>query len=100
MARNGERRKDVRVQWHTPGKIQLPGVPAVTLPCTVHDLSSGGARIVTPSVETLPSEFTLLLSARRARECHVVWRKKSELGVVFTAASLSAAKPRDMAVAR
>ena len=100
MSRKADRRTEVRVQWHTPGKIQLHGDPLITLPCMVHDLSNGGARIVTANVARLPSEFTLLLSARRARHCHVVWRQKSQLGVVFSAASLSAARPRGMAVAR
>src|SRR5688572_4667568 len=94
MSRTAERRKDPRVQWNTPGQIRLHGRPIVTLPCIVYDLSNTGARICTPKVASLPAEFTLVLSARagRTRDCRVIWRKKSELGVVFTAASRAASK--------
>jgi len=53
MARKGERRKDPRVQWNTPGQIRLHGVPVVTLPCVVHDLSNTGARITTTLIAAL-----------------------------------------------
>ena len=54
--------------------------------CTVRDVSEFGARIlINPEEIELPSEFTLVLSTRGAphRQCKVVWRKESEVGVRF-----------------
>ena len=92
-----ERRKSPRVEWNTPARIRLRGVSG-TLPCVVHNLSNTGARITAPNILSLPGEFTLELSRAggRSRNCRVIWRTKSELGVEFEAIApaVSKSQPR------
>jgi hypothetical protein len=79
-----ERRRNARVQWNLPGMIELNDGP---LPCTVSDLSYGGARIICVKTAALPDEFVLRLELSWTlvpRTCRVVWRSKRELGVEFT----------------
>lgn len=55
-------------------------------PCEVRDISAGGARLaVFVAVETIPENFTLLLSpsAKVRRDCKVAWRSADEIGVRF-----------------
>ena len=41
MLRKPERRKALRVEWHSSARIQLPGVGG-SVPCVVHNLSNTG----------------------------------------------------------
>ena len=93
MTRRPDRRKASRVEWNTPARIRLH---SGKLPCVVHNLSNTGARITAPNIKTLPDEFTLELSrgGARDRDCRVVWRTKSELGVAFVAVAPELSKPR------
>ena len=97
MPRRPEQRKTPRIEWNTPARIRFHGAP-VTLPCIVHNLSNTGAGITAPNVATLPDEFTLELSrgGARARDCRVVWRTKSEVGVAFVAVAPAVSKPQPM----
>ena len=79
-----ERRRHPRVQWVSPGKIDLgDGQPGKA--CLVHDLSNGGARLTYVQTDTLPENFKLCLVPGRgaSRECRVVWRSKRAIGVEF-----------------
>lgn len=79
-----ERRQHPRVQWVSPGKIEMgDGIPDQI--CLVHDLSNGGARLTSLFPDKLPERFLLCLSPSRgpARECRVVWRSKRAVGIAF-----------------
>ena len=97
MKRNRERRKTMRVEWNTSARIRFHGAP-VTLPCIVHNLSNTGAGITAPNAATLPDEFILELSrgGARSRDCRVVWRTKSQVGVTFVSVEPALSKPRLM----
>jgi len=86
MSRQIKHREIPRVEWNTAARIRFYRT-SVTLPCIVHSLSDIGAGITAPNVATLPDEFILELSrgGARARDCRVVWRRKSEVGVTFVA---------------
>jgi hypothetical protein len=64
----------------------------------VHNLSNTGARITAPNILSLPGEFTLELSrgGNRSRNCRVVWRDNSQLGVEFVAVAPAVSKSRPM----
>src|SRR5215213_7038898 len=88
-----DRRKTQRVEWNSPGRIRFDG-GRTACACIIHNLSNSGARITAANVAELPASFTLeLLPEGRIRNCNVVWRTPSELGVTFTPAALSASKP-------
>jgi len=55
-------------------------------PCTVMDISEGGARLKLDGLPELPDVFELILSwgARTKRKCQVRWRSDSEVGVQFS----------------
>ena len=90
-----ERRQTSRVEWNTAARIRFHGA-RVTLPCVVHNLSNTGARLTAPNIATLPGEFMLLLSPRadRTRDCRIIWRTKSELGVEFISVAPAATKSK------
>ena len=59
----------------------------VPLPCTVWDISETGARLQVENVNQVPSPFRLKIQQTDiAVECVVVWRGKSEVGVMFQTA--------------
>lgn len=58
------------------------------LPCRVEDVSQTGARLGVENAVRVPDVFRLNLEATdHSAECIVVWRSKSEVGVIFQAAS-------------
>jgi hypothetical protein len=62
--------------------IKVPGRPP--LPCTVRDLSVGGALIECESAEVLPFSFELVIEATRFRtHCEVRHAKPGSVGVRF-----------------
>jgi hypothetical protein len=79
-----ERRKHSRVQWVSPGQIDL-GDGSNRRVCLVHDLSNGGARLTSVNQDALPDRFKLCLAHSRgpSRECRIVWRSKRAIGVEF-----------------
>jgi PilZ domain len=58
-----------------------------TKACEIVDISDGGARLrpLLCAPQTLPQEFTLVLSAcgKVRRSCRVAWRSRTEVGVQF-----------------
>jgi hypothetical protein len=55
-------------------------------PCTMLDVSAGGARLKVASGGIVPEEFVLLLSKfdqSVRRRCAIAWREKTEVGVRF-----------------
>ena len=53
--------------------------------CVLADASEAGARIEVENSAVVPDRFTLLLSSSGStqRQCRVVWRKPTEVGVTF-----------------
>ena len=53
--------------------------------CVMSDISDSGARLDVDDSQTIPDDFTLLLTSNGSaqRKCHVVWRKPRQLGVSF-----------------
>src|SRR6516164_9752654 len=79
-----ERRKDFRVEWHSPGTIYNHESDS-GYHCIVEDLSNGGAKISDVAVGDVPDQFTLHIAGdSRTRKCRVIWRKTGSLGIRFT----------------
>ena len=57
-----------------------------TVTCTVRNLSDSGARLAVASIVGIPDSFVLRLTDKTKRDCRVVWRKPTELGVTFDSA--------------
>ena len=79
-----ELRKNPRRAFHYDASILIKGAEG-PLPCAISDISETGARIHVESDGEIPDQFMLLLTKRGSarRNCHVVWRNGSELGVEF-----------------
>jgi hypothetical protein len=58
-----------------------------TLPCTVRDVSEGGARLRVETSVIAPDLFVLIIELDGVEmDCEVVLRRAKELGVKFTSA--------------
>jgi hypothetical protein len=79
-----ERRQNIRVEWHSPGKIQDPDGDLLSH-CIIKDLSNGGAKITSVDVRKIPDEFMLRIArgAVGLRKCHVLWKSATTIGVEF-----------------
>ena len=79
-----ERRQNIRVEWHSPGKI-YGGDGDLLAHCVIKDLSNGGAKITGIAVRKIPEEFMLRIarSAVGMRKCHVLWKSATTIGVEF-----------------
>jgi len=52
--------------------------------CTVLDVTNKGARLGVAASDGLPLEFNLTFdSCRSVRPCYMVWRARTQIGVVF-----------------
>ena len=75
MPRHSGRQQNAQIQWpaHQPS------------PCRVSDLSDTGARLGLASNQDIPDLFTLSVPGHPAmqRDCRVVWRSRSHIGVRF-----------------
>lgn len=56
------------------------------VPCTISDVSTGGARLKFRSAYDAPERFGLHLSptSQTPKLCRVVWRARDAIGVEFT----------------
>jgi hypothetical protein len=63
------------------------------LGCVVSDVSDTGARIDVQDSKVIPDYFVLMLSSNGAarRFCRVMWRKPTQMGVVFARSLADAA---------
>ena len=78
-----ERRKYQRHVVNIPAMIDC-GDGSPMRDCTVLEISDAGARVSIESSETLPIEFTLLLTRGGVRRrCRLVWRSEQVIGVEF-----------------
>ena len=78
-----DKRKKPRRAMHYPALIVAGDSAART--CVLADISESGARLKTPAGAPLPDSFMLQLGDDRAphRQCHVVWRRDSDIGIRF-----------------
>jgi PilZ domain len=86
------RRQARRFSAHHPAQILLG--PEAMIPCTVKDISTGGAKIELKPQMDLPETFELFIAAhdlqvRRARVC---WRKDGYAGIAFSLDETEAAQ--------
>jgi hypothetical protein len=66
--------------------ILLMNARHTTLDCSVRDLSEGGARLVLDDASLAPDTFELMIELDGLEApCQVVWRRRTEVGVKFTA---------------
>ena len=66
--------------------VITPLVMNRTMPCTVLDLSEGGAKLRVSLGALIPARFELAIPSRRERyRCRLVWRTLDTLGVEFLA---------------
>jgi len=82
MVENKRRSKRHHV-YHGARLIQSDGTALG--PCRMIDISRTGARLESAKAQTLPDDFILLLShdGRLRRQCLVVWRSETAVGVEF-----------------
>ena len=79
-----ERREHQRVEWITSGSIVTKNGRSER-PCTVYNLSNGGAKLSGIMAEALPNAFILRVSPQDGvvKKCRVIWRTKHEVGIEF-----------------
>ena len=75
---------------HQRRRIELPVVAGGSIPCTMLDVSRGGARL--SSDRRLPELFYIVLKPGLKRWCRVIWRRRNEVGVKFVPAPHRLAK--------
>ena len=75
-----ERREGNRLRLLKSGKILLG---KASVPCTVRNLSDGGARLQVGSTYGLPSAFELAFDDTPPRHCKVIWLDATTLRVQF-----------------
>jgi hypothetical protein len=78
----GNRRKSTRRALNYPAKI-IANDGSWGRNCRLVDVSDSGARLITEEQLELPPDFTLALSNKIARRCHVTWVEDKEIGVEF-----------------
>ncbi|MBV8770607.1 MAG: PilZ domain-containing protein [Hyphomicrobiales bacterium] len=79
-----ERRQNIRVEWHSPGKIYDCDGDLLGR-CVIKDFSNGGAKVTGIAVGRIPDRFMLRIArgAVGMRKCHVLWRSATTVGVEF-----------------
>ncbi|MCK9918939.1 PilZ domain-containing protein [Microbacteriaceae bacterium K1510] len=80
-------RKDQRKSQRRPVRYAawLALAPSDLRECALSDISNTGARIDIENSDTLPNEFALWLASNGSaqRNCRVVWRTSTQIGVRF-----------------
>ena len=84
MALLSDKKREKRKSLSQPGWITLDGGFAARQ-CVVQDMSSTGAKVTIDDPNTLPAKLRLAFSrdARTGRNCEVVWRRGSSVGIKF-----------------
>ncbi len=75
-----ERRVHIRHRVLKSGKIFLG---RVAVPCTVRNVSEGGACLEMQTTFGIPSEFDVAVADQPARPCKVRWLDGTRLGVQY-----------------
>jgi DNA-binding XRE family transcriptional regulator len=80
-----ELRAATRQSTARTGIIEFNGARgAVSIPCTITDVSGTGARLKLDWSLSFPKEATLVFSDGLRKPCRVAWQKRRLLGVAFT----------------
>ncbi len=82
-----EQRQSPRKTVNSPAWVNLGG-GAPARDCLLVDISDTGARLELGTPAEMPPTFALLLSANGTvqRQCQIVWRSNSQVGVQFCSA--------------
>jgi hypothetical protein len=75
-----DRRETARLRMLKSGKILLG---KASVPCTVRNISDGGACLQVQSTYGLPSAFEFTLDDKPSRPCKVVWLDATTVRVEF-----------------
>jgi PilZ domain len=75
------RRKSERRVCRSFAKIQF-GTGSLPRDCTITDISEGGVKVIAEHID-VPTEFTIILSEGRPRQCRLAWRIGYEFGAQF-----------------
>ena len=79
-----ERRRITRTRIFAAAKAFAPQHPPAPNDCFALNISGLGARLEFLTTNAIPSNFDLTFDAGRTlRECHVIWRTTTEVGVAF-----------------
>lgn len=79
------RRTAERRETRLKAQIAYGPKHAITLDCTIRNISTGGAMLDVPEGALLPAAFRLLnIGEGFAYEAHIVWRRGHALGVSFS----------------
>src|SRR5271166_5891154 len=79
-----ERRRIPRTCIFAAAKAITGRHPPVPYDCSVRNISRLGACLEFGTTSAIPSVFELTFDAGRTlRECHVIWRTTTEVGVAF-----------------
>ena len=81
-----ERRRVQRTPWNRPATALWSDVRTR---CLIHDISALGARVIVERDAVVPEQFVLSLTQddKVARQCRVIWRSRTHVGVEFQAGS-------------
>lgn len=83
-AERTDRRTVRRTKVLRNAKLIMAGRRWPVVPCTVVNITSGGACLRLANTYGLPQHFDLTFECGRTRRpCRVVWRTDDELGVAF-----------------
>ena len=85
MSRYQEKRLKLRRPFHYDARISTePNAPQIK--CRITDVSKNGAHIVLERDQELTAKFVLLFSpiGYPRRNCNLIWRNGTEVGVRFT----------------
>ncbi len=75
------RRRSERRLCRSAAKIQF-GTGSLPRDCTITDISDGGVKVIAEYLD-IPTEFTIILSEGRPRQCRMAWRIGCEVGAQF-----------------
>jgi hypothetical protein len=87
------RRSSSRRRVHRGAQIIFNRGTAV-IDCTLHDVSTTGARLKVGSPIGIPDTFDLAVAGGQTRHCRVVWRKPDQIGVEFVPNERQRMKPK------
>ncbi len=78
----GERRQSPRKESISGGTI-VYGRHRRLIYCVLLDISDDGAKLVPANILTCPNRFSLKVAGQPVRDCKVIWRRKTQMGVKF-----------------
>lgn len=77
-----ERRKAPRKETIRVGVI-IYGTDRRMMYCALLNMSHGGAKLTPTKILDCPDRFSLAIADQPTRNCEVIWREHSEVGVKF-----------------